>query len=503
MTDLRDYEIVLGKMLGSLLPILLLLVGLLPILSMLLLLGGMRPEQVIMSWLILMASAFAAGSLGGVVALWRDRTYQSLAFAVLGIVLFFCLTRAMVVVGPWFAPDIHWADVLASVDPVAALFSVIEPAVDGTRRIPPATGFTLFALVVGVVLNALGIWRLRIWNPGREPIMQREAPDAEEVQSVDRTAAHAAPGRVRDVWANPILWREIRTRAYGHKPYLIKLLYGLVIALICYGAFANFSSRVPFQAAYGLIPVAFLSFFLVVAQSVTAITSERDTGALDLLLVTDLSPREFIFGKLLGVAYNVKEFLLPPLILAFVYGHFGRLASAPESAPEQSVALNVQSLAAVLGGLLLLTTFVLIFGVFVALRVGNSRQAIFHALGTVFFLSIGTLVCIYLILINGGTFEYQFLSFSLFLIAGIGGLWWVLSANLPSPALTLSSVLLPICVFYTVTNVLVAKPGSAESTPPLVPFLVIAAAFGFTIAAMLIPLLSEFDVALGRTRAEE
>jgi hypothetical protein len=31
------------------------------------------------------------------------------------------------------------------------------------------------------------------------------------------------------------------------------------------------------------------------------------------------------------------------------------------------------------------------------------------------------------------------------------------------------------------------------------PFLVIGGAFSFTVAAMLVPLLSEFDVALGRT----
>jgi hypothetical protein len=37
---------------------------------------------------------------------------------------------------------------------------------------------------------------------------------------------------------------------------------------------------------------------------------------------------------------------------------------------------------------------------------------------------------------------------------------------------------------------------------PLVPLAVIAAAFGFPIAAMLVPLLSEFDVALGRTTGE-
>jgi hypothetical protein len=199
----------------------------------------------------------------------------------------------------------------------------------------------------------------------------------------------------------------------------------------------------------------------------------------------------------------VKEFLLPPLILAAVYAGLGLLASPPHNKPEDAAGMNAWALAAVLGGLLLLIAFVLVLGVFVALRVSNSRVAILHALGTVFFLSVGTLVCIYLIIINGGTFEYQFLSFSLFLIAGIGGLLWVLSGNLPSGALTFASSQLPILVFYVVTNVLVAKPGSPESTPPLVPFLVTAWAFGWALAAMLIPLLSEFDIALGRTRAQE
>jgi hypothetical protein len=58
-------------------------------------------------------------------------------------------------------------------------------------------------------------------------------------------------------------------------------------------------------------------------------------------------------------------------------------------------------------------------------------------------------------------------------------------------------------MYYCVTNIIVAKGASEESTDPLLPFLVIAGAFGFTISAMLVPLLSEFDVALGRTAARE
>ena len=90
-----------------------------------------------------------------------------------------------------------------------------------------------------------------------------------------------------------------------------------------------------------------------------------------------------------------------------------------------------------------------------------------------------------------------------FLSAGIGGLWWVLNGDRQwtAPALTLASVMCPIAVFYTVTNILIGKPGQMESSDPLMPFLVTGGAFGFTLAAMLIPLLSEFDIAVGRTSA--
>lgn len=504
MTDLRDYELVLGKMLGSLLPIALMLIGLFPVLALLMLLGGIQPSQVVLSWLVLASSAFAAGSLGAFAALWRDKTFQALALSVLGIVLYLCLTRLMVAVLGALGMTVPDAATLAFVDPIAALSSIIERGSAAEDSVHPAWVFVAVMWACGVLLNVIAFVRLRVWNPGREAVQQRETKEDAELDEAARSRAHAAAGAVRDVWANPVLWREVCTRAYGRRALLIKVVYGVVIGLIIYAALAGFAGqRTPFQAAYGLLPVAFLSLLLVAAQAVTAVTTERDLGALDLLLVTDLSPNEFIFGKLLGILWNVKEFVLPPLILACVYAGLGWLARPPAEAPQQAMGMNLEALAAVFFGIILLLAFVLILGVFIALRVGHSRNAILQTLGTVFFLSIGTCVCIYLIVINGGTFEYQFLSFLLFLIAGIGGLWWVLSGELPSTALTWASIGLPLAVFYVVTNVLVAKPGSVESAPPLVPFAVMAAAFGFAIVAMLMPLLSEFDVALGRTRAAE
>src|SRR5439155_24100782 len=98
------------------------------------------------------------------------------------------------------------------------------------------------------------------------------------------------------------------------------------------------------------------------------------------------------------------------------------------------------------------------------------------------------MVCIYLILING-RFEYQWLSFAGLIVAGIGGPWWVLSAERPSAALNLASALCPIAVFYAITNILIGKPGTGESTDPLIPLIVVGGSFGFALIAMAVPLM--------------
>src|SRR5439155_27206954 len=92
LTDLRDHEIVLGKLLGSLLQIGLLLAATVPVLALLLLLGGIGPGQLVPAVVLIGAAVLAAGSLGGLVALWRDRTFPALALTVLFLVLYLGLT---------------------------------------------------------------------------------------------------------------------------------------------------------------------------------------------------------------------------------------------------------------------------------------------------------------------------------------------------------------------------------------------------------------------------
>ncbi len=514
MTDLRNDEIVLGKMLGSLLPIVALQLATVPVLVMLVLLGGTALSQVVQAVVIVLATTLAAGSLGALVALWRERTFQSLALTVLFLVLYLLVVHGLGALsglsGVATAEQVRQAQ--RWLEPFLALQGAHQALPDEQSWLAPAYGYAVVMVGVSVLLNLVAMMRLRVWNPSGEPIMQREQPGTAEDKEREvavagkeaqgqRASVHAAPGAVRHVEGNPILWREVHTRAYGRRPLLVKLAYAVVLALICWSALAPLLGsgvKVPFAAAYGLLPVCVLSLLLVTAQATTAITSERDTGALDLLLVTDLSPREFIFGKLLGILWNTKEYLLPPLLLAGVYGYLQCLATPPRGHAELAGPMNATALVCVLLTLLVLLAFAGVLGVHVALRTSNSQVAIIHALSTIFFLTVGTLVAVALIVINR-QFEYQWGSFLFFLIAGIGGLWYVLSGDRPSAALTWASWVCPLAVLYGVMNVLVGKPGSQESGDPLTPALVLVGAFGFAVAAMLVPLLSEFDVAMGRT----
>lgn len=503
MTDLTNREIVLGKLLGSLLEIFTLIGLAMPVLSLTILLGGVDARQVFLMFLILAGTGLAAGSLGLVVALWREKTFQTLALTVLFMVLYLILIEAAGLVGygigtPVSAESLagadgsRWiADWQVRLSPFRAWQSVVEPESEESLSSGLAYGFVGVMAALAVILNLIGIWKLRVWNPSGEPIVQREAPLTDEdpekgiTESTEkRRNVHAAPGPVRQVGPNPILWREMATRAYGRRPLLIKAAFLLIFALIflwVYNERTQGAYLDRFFPIWGLVPVTVLSLLLINAQAVTAVTSERDLKSLELLLVTDITPPEFVIGKLGGIAWNTKELAVPPLILACAYSFWG--------------FYGLESLIYILTGLVTLMAFAAVLGLHIGLRTEKTRLAIGYSLGTIFFLFVGTLICVYIIAVSGA-FGAQWTSFIFFLVIGIGGLALVLNGNKPSSALYVASGACPPAIFYMVLSTLIGDPRTGKAGDPLWPFLVVVTAFGFTIVAMLVPMLSEFDVAL-------
>ena len=469
MTDLRSSELALGKLFASLLSVAVLIACGAPAFFLLRLAGGVSVEQIVWALALCAAAALAAGSWGQLCAFWREKTFQSLALGVLGLVAWLGATEAAARLG---GPGSVAAAVGAALNPYRALAGLMNPAAAGAGTGPATVSAllpTLSLTGLAAALTAITVWRLRAWNPTRNVHVAAAEPAAD---AAGEAAVRRRPER--PVWENPVLWREIRTRAYGRKAILIKLAF---VSLCVAAAFALAAEDGGGGAAAAatLTGLGLLGLILVNAQAVTALTTERDGATLELLLATDLSAREFTLGKLGGVLFNAKEVLLAPLIPAVTLLIRGELGG--------------EGFAYLVIGYAALAVFCAALGLHAAAGHDSSRRAIAHSLGTVFFLSLGLAVFWLLLIEARSNFFQQFVSFLLFI--GFGSVLLLISFNWsqPSNALSAAAFALPFMTFYAITAYLLNEPLGC--------LLAVTAAYGFAAAAMLVPAVSEFGITLG------
>ena len=142
-----------------------------------------------------------------------------------------------------------------------------------------------------------------------------------------------------------------------------------------------------------------------------------------------------------------------------------------------------------------LVIFATMLGLHAGLSFDNSRASIANSLGTMFFLFIGIVIFMILLVEARSSFFLQFQSFLIFILVGSIGLYASLTHRNPSVALTLAAGGLPFLTFYAITEFLLRGTlGVCFS---------VLMAYGFTTVAMLIPAISEFDTALGRSTLDK
>ncbi|MBA4104746.1 MAG: hypothetical protein C0485_03230 [Pirellula sp.] len=496
MTRMTNSELVVGKLLASMLTVLVLIAAGLPLFLLLAMLGGVSHAQIARVFGVTLAAALAAGSLGSTIALWREKTFQSLAMTALALMIWLIAGEGVAALGAgaFGASSTEWA---VAVSPLRAIFAAAAPRTSFTPMFAdapwlgaPSDFFTIAAAALALGLNVLAIALVRVWNPTREarPQTADESHDAPLVDAEAPRDIHAAPGRTKEVWDNPILWREICTWAYGKKVVIIKLAYLAIFAACSWAMYGvlqadptpTVGGALP-DASLTVVPLLVLGLVLVNALAVTSITNERDAGALDLLLVTDLTPKEIIFGKLGGVLYNAKEMIVLPAMLCVVCWWYERLTT--------------ENLLFMLGSLLVLNAFVAMLGVHSGMTYPNSRSAVGVSIGTLLFLLLGVAVCMRMMVAFQANFENQLLSFAAFMLGGGAGLFFALGRRNPSPAIWWASMLAPFATFYVISTFLQLSYGAAA--------LVTILMYGFATATLLIPAIFEFDVATGRTTARD
>ncbi len=487
MTNLSNAELVLGKLLASMLGVLVLVVAAIPLLMLITLLGGVSYGQVARVVAVTLTAAAVSGSLGSMIALWREKTFQSLALTALMLVFWVLIGEGIASgqLGDQWAgvATEYWATAFS---PLRAILAAMHPFPAPADVLPwcggPVNLFLIASSAAAVLINLWATARVRVWNPTQAVVLRHAEATADD-------ATFATTHVTREVWDNPILWREICTWAYGKKIILVKLAYLVIFALCAASLLAPLSDEITTPrattvipaAATQLVPLMVLGLVLVNALAVTSLTNERDLRALDLLLVTDLSPKEIIYGKLGGIFYNSKEIILLPLVLCGVLWYTGHVST------ENLVFLVVV--------MLVMNTFVAVLGVHAGMTYYESRVAVGVSLSTLLFLLLGIAVCMRMMLAFQSSFTYQLQAFSAFMLGGGAGLFLALGYRNPSRALWMASFTTPFATFYVITSFLQGSFGAA--------FFVAVATYGFATAAMLVPAVDEFDVATGRTTTQD
>jgi ABC-type transport system involved in multi-copper enzyme maturation permease subunit len=502
MTSLSNSEVVLGKVGAGLLSSLNAFIATAPVVFLLPLLGGVSVQQAFGCLLLTGSTLVLCCVLGATIAFWREKTFQAIAVTTLLIALWIAFGEAVAFgavpgISPRFAPLIS---------PLRAVWDLAQP-------IPSARWFVGLGVLGNAILPSVvfstvaagltlfSIRMLRVWNPSRE-----RRPVATEYETSDAEMS-ANPGQANSVkvwksrepramWNNPVLWREVKTWAYGRKILFIRIAYLLLAGLIGFGLIrtlpsteagatvtsGNFNDALVSNSVALFAPLMVFSLILINALAVNSITNERDAGALDLLLVTEITPWSFVLGKIAGVLYATKEMVLVPIVLAATYWWFG--------------GLSAENLVFLVLSLLVMDVFVAMLGIHCGMIYSQSRSAIGTSLGTVFFLFLGVAMCMLIMLMFRGSFGRQLAPFLFIILGGGTGLYMALGNMNPSPAITLTSFLLPFLTFFAITSFILRNQ-------ELTVFSTVTLSYGFATAAMLIPAISEFQFAQSQWRPQQ
>ncbi|MFY9255792.1 MAG: ABC transporter permease [Fuerstiella sp.] len=491
MTDMRSRELAFGKLFASLLVVGVLMAASVPVFCALRLLGGVTWSQIFWAEAIVAATFLASGTWGCLVAFWREKTFQTLAVSVLGVVLFVAVAEGLVTLLGVESAIGFWA---AKASPYRALLGVLNPLSASTSGVAEVSAVESVCMMLGLAaaLSLYTVVRLRVWNPSqqlRQSGMIAVQPGVAGADSIPASSEETTPTtrkHHRSVWDNPVTWKEVVTRGYGRKVVVIKLAYVVLAALIGYSVVSGDSDDQSLvlgmvsPAAAAFLGIGVISLLLINAQAVTSISTERDANTLDILLATDINAKEFMTGKIIGAVWNAREMILVPMGL-LVWMMFNGSTNA----------LSVENLIYLLIAYSVLVLFAVMLGLHAGLTYENSRSAIGNSLGTMFFLFVGIFVFMLLLVEARSSFAIQMQSFVVFIGLGSIGLFTSLTHKNPSNALTIAAVMLPFLTFYAITDFLLGGT--------LGVCFWICVAYGFAAIAMLVPSISDFDVALGRT----
>lgn len=126
---------------------------------------------------------------------------------------------------------------------------------------------------------------------------------------------------VRDVWSNPVAWRETVTRAHGGLSRSIIRAYIVLGALIGFFFFIGAFKASPIAPIAASIASFFMAALVVLMTSTASIAGELRSKTLELLCATRMTSAEILWGKLMSTGLlSVPAWLSGALMMFLAVG---------------------------------------------------------------------------------------------------------------------------------------------------------------------------------------
>ncbi|MGB9626952.1 MAG: ABC transporter permease subunit, partial [Phycisphaerae bacterium] len=210
-----------------------------------------------------------------------------------------------------------------------------------------------------------------------------------------RGAAGERRRRPRNVWKNPVAWREAVTRASAASQSILRYgfvvggLAAAIILLILYaGAWSPVTTAQARDWLSAIVLIEFVTMLLLATNTAaTAITREREANTMELLLATPLTSQYIIFGKLRGlVSFTVPLIVVPSLSVA-MFVAYDLLAGSSRPVVYPEAALEVPAL------MLVYSAFACMLGLQTSLKSKRTVQAVITSVGTLVMTGFGIGMC--------------------------------------------------------------------------------------------------------------
>ncbi|MHC4696433.1 MAG: ABC transporter permease subunit [Planctomycetota bacterium] len=337
-TPLTSAQIVFGSLMSRLYFVIMLLAAGLPIFLITMAYGGVTTSQILESFALSGSTAILTGALAIFVAMIRVGTRGTIFSFYLLIAIYLL---SIYFLGKWSATWVEASPAnlggvkmswLTPFQPFLALdvaLNRIQPPpysrlADHSRMIRyalayPSTVYVVWTTTAAFILTVLSmLFVRRSANIGETTFLSTVFDRIRFRPREDRTRPP------RHVWANPVAWREAKTRSSGGGGFLRLLIIigGVAASLILFLAHLAGELKAD-EVRYwlaGLIIIQFAIALIVATNTAaTSMTKERESKTMDLLLTTPVTSRYILWGKLRGLVSLAIPLLVGPVVVLLVF----------------------------------------------------------------------------------------------------------------------------------------------------------------------------------------